>query len=125
MGTNYYTKKRCAHCGSAIKEEMLHIGKSSGGWKFLFAAYPNMGLTSWKAWRMYLSDGDVHIEDEYGVPETFSGFVRLVETKQRPDALDAMNATTSQWGPTPAEERHKYENADPEGYRFSTSSDFS
>ena len=54
MGTNYYTMKEapcptCAHGG-----EDYHIGKSSGGWKFLFASYPDEGLTTKQAWHDFL-----------------------------------------------------------------------
>ena len=33
MGSNYYLRKICEHCG---RYDELHLGKSSAGWKFLF-----------------------------------------------------------------------------------------
>lgn len=127
MGTNYYTRKKCACCGSVSDENDLHIGKSSGGWKFLFAPYPEMNLTSWREWRKYLAENEnlCLVFDEYGDQHTLAAVVAMVENKQRPDNLDADNADSTQWGPTPKHERVKYETADPEGYRFSTSDDFS
>lgn len=125
MGTNYYTKSKCDHCGALSVENELHIGKSSGGWKFLFAPYPEHGLTSWKAWRHYLAKGWQVIFDEYGREHDLAYLIDLVEGKQQPNMLDADNAPASSYGPTPKSERRKHEVADSEGYRFSTTSDFS
>jgi hypothetical protein len=124
MGTNYYAPARpdCDCCGRGY--EPLHIGKSSGGWKFLFAPYPDLGLTSWKAWKSYLESTSSIIEDEYGQTVTLAELIELVESKQRPDMLDATSASFEQWGPTPKDQRYKYETADDEGYRFSTTDDF-
>lgn len=39
MGTNYYTKilVQCPNCNEFIEgEQEIHIGKSSGGWTFIF-----------------------------------------------------------------------------------------
>lgn len=107
MGTNYYTKKRCDCCGHIADEHELHIGKSSGGWKFHFAPYPERGLISWRAWRLYLASG-VPIFDEYGEPCSFEKFVMLVEAKQ-----EALNNELGAGV------------VDREGYGFSTTDDFS
>lgn len=125
MGTNYYTKAPadCPCCGRSF--EPLHIGKSSGGWKFLFAPYPELNLTSWAAWQRHLEETSAEIVDEYGSAVSFEELRDLVESKQRPDMLDANNASSMQYGPTPRSERHQFETADPQGYRFSTTADFS
>lgn len=63
MGTNFYLHTDvCLDCGRP--KEILHIGKSSMGWRFLFQAHP--GLTTWDAWRSALADSKNHIVDEYG-----------------------------------------------------------
>lgn len=125
MGTNYYTKSKCECCGAISEDRNLHIGKSSVGWKFLFAPYPEQGLTTWKAWRHYLAKTGAPIFDEYGTQHTLAKLIYLVESKQKPDNLDAENANESQYGPMPKHERVYHETADPEGYRFSTTDDFS
>jgi hypothetical protein len=125
MGTNYYTRKKCECCGNVSEDNDLHIGKSSGGWKFLFAPYPNEGLTSWRAWRTYLANSEAPIFDEYGEQHSFAALIALVESKQKPENLDADTADATQYGPTPRADRHRYETADADGYRFSTTDDFS
>lgn len=123
MGTNYYAKiKPCDHCG--VSKEELHIGKSSGGWKFLFAPYPEHNLTTWKAWLRYLLSKDVTIRDEYGQDIHIDDFYDLVEANQRPENLDAGNASEAQWG-SPMNGRDRYETKDDAGYRFARDPEFS
>jgi hypothetical protein len=109
MGTNYYVKAEekpaCPTCGHRENVEALHIGKSSHGWAFIFAPYPELRLTSWRAWRLFLTSHQ--IVDEYGREHTFADFVRLVESKQEGNRIDS------------------HDRGDSEGYRFSTTSDFS
>ena len=118
MGTNYYTdgEKPCECCGRGGEE--LHIGKSSGGWQFLFAPYPALGLTSWKAWREFLATRA--IRDEYGTSHTMDDFADLVDSKQK-GGLNAQNASVSQCGPYGRDR----ETSDEEGYRFASDPDFS
>jgi hypothetical protein len=117
MGTNYYTDgdPPCSCCGRGGEE--LHIGKSSMGWQFLFAPYPDRGLTSFKAWREFLADRE--IRDEYGHKWALNDLVELVEKKR--EGINSQTATREQWGPSSRDG----ESADPEGYRFSSTSDFS
>lgn len=108
MGTNYYTMKKepcptCAHGG-----EDYHIGKSSAGWLFIFASYPEEGLTSKKAWEEFLK-GRV-IEDEYGRVVPYPDFMSLVENRQGKRHL---------YG-----DERGFEYLDDEGYRISTTRDF-
>lgn len=109
MGTNFYAKTaRCESCGH--EGRVLHIGKSSAGWAFLFCAYPDLGLTSKKAWESYLQDKD--IEDEYGGLKSLSAFTSMVEAKQAD--FSAKTAPGSHWGNSSRD----FEMFDDEGYRF-------
>lgn len=123
MGTNYYVNQECCPtCGHTPERE--HIGKSSVGWKFLFAPLERKGaepITSWKEWRAYLADKP--IVDEYGDAVPLSELVCLVEAKQS-DGLCAETASSMQYGPTPKSERWKHERKDADGYRFCTTADF-
>lgn len=80
MGTNYYTdaKPPCPTCGH--ESEPLHVGKSSAGWTFCFQDLPELGLTSWRAWKAYLRNRV--ILDEYGKQIDFSDFESMVEARQ-------------------------------------------
>lgn len=113
MGTNYYAKTS-VH-GVPIE---LHIGKSSGGWKFLFAEYDN--LRSWSEWRAFLDRPGVEITDEYRSPMNYADLVQIVEADQKPPNWDYITAPSSAWGDKyrPIEERQKYERLDEHGYRF-------
>jgi len=117
MGTNYYVERgaACPTCGH--KEEPLHIGKSSAGWEFLFAPYPELGLTSWAAWKAHLAQRE--IRDEYGAIVALGELETLIKAKR--GGLSAKTATREQWGPYGRE----LETADDEGYRFSSTADFS
>lgn len=88
MGTNYYIRtascpSACAHCAEPT---LIHLGKSSMGWKFGFYipdVYPRE-----KAYEMWLTrlDGFLsaggHIEDEYGRVVTKQELLDLIEAKQ-------------------------------------------
>ena len=79
MGTNYYAQiKVCPKCKRPEKE--LHIGKSSGGWMFLFRVnheeYQTVAqLKKWLAKKV--------IRDEYGHKVSHKVFWRMVEGKQK------------------------------------------
>lgn len=116
MGTNYYAETS-VH-GVPVR---LHIGKSSAGWKFLFAEYDN--LRSWSAWQKFLMQPGVKVVDEYDEPLAVSDLERIVENKQQPENLNYRNAPATAWGDynQPIIERSKHERLDDDGYRFSTS----
>lgn len=85
MGTNYYkesgTRERCPQCHTVLKEpERVHIGKSSMGWKFLFASVGD--ITSYREWLVLLNCPDVVIRDEYGETITLEDFKAMVQNKQ-------------------------------------------
>jgi hypothetical protein len=80
MGTNYYyIVPKCPTCGN---RDILHIGKSSAGWKFMFRAHPEKEIKAFRDWVRVLSRGDGHIEDEYGRKIEFYEFLRMVYYKQ-------------------------------------------
>lgn len=69
MGTNYYlhVKGNLLERLDDTPEEVLHIGKSSGGWCFLMHVIPERGINSLTDWyRMFRRDNN-RIVDEYGV----------------------------------------------------------
>lgn len=122
MGTNYYVKTEqkppCATCGHQEVIEPLHIGKSSFGWQFLFAPYPDHGLTSWAAWQAYL-DGKT-IVDEYGGESNLGALQEIVTAKE--GAMNGFTAPDSAYG---AYDRSAHNFLDPDGFWFSNNADFS
>ena len=91
MGTNYYlaAEAPCPHCGH--QSEQLHVGKSSAGWRFLFASYPELGINSAKDWFTRIARTEEKILDEYRGSVTLVAFMRMVEQKQsqpRPTVTD-------------------------------------
>lgn len=89
MGTNFYWHKegeRCPTCGRHDDEE-LHIGKSSVGWEFSFRGYPELGLTSWAAWKNKLQEDGGKIVSEYGNALSLEEFRKKVEDRQHPSGL--------------------------------------
>lgn len=63
MSTNYYAYGpfRGGEPGSG-----LHVGQAAAGWRFLFRAHPDLGLTTYEVWRAFLRQPGVRIENEYG-----------------------------------------------------------
>lgn len=68
MGTNFYIKEPTG--------DKIHIGKSSGGWRFIFRGYE--GLKTWSDWKKKL-EGSEDIFDEYGDQVSYDSFVKMVE----------------------------------------------
>lgn len=83
MSTNYYVAKNCPKCAHPVGEG-VHIGKRSGGWRFLFhhpRSYEtdDVELNSWAAWKAYLARDGVQIINEYSEVIPLHEFVGLVE----------------------------------------------
>ena len=99
MGTNYFAVKN----GPSIQEP-IHIGKASGGWKFLFQAQNETWNDPPVVWNTYnqvrdwlkkytVDSTDYVIMDEYDDVIPFDDFVKMVETKQIRDADNPDNFT--------------------------------
>lgn len=121
MSTNYYVTFR-----KNGKDNEIHIGKRSFGMKFLFAENQQAKLlNSWKRWQNFLRNGNKTIKDEYGATIPFETFVKTVEARQREGMTyqdqDRYHPDPSYYRP-PA---NTMETFDADGYRFSTSRDFS
>lgn len=98
MGTNYYLHiyegdpTPCETCGHCERERIteIHIGKSSGGWRFLFQGYPSGifedgddPVHSLADWVREFEKGDREIRDEYGDLITLEEFLEWVGAKHR------------------------------------------
>lgn len=108
MGTNFYALAD-ATCDNPEHTERLHIGKSSGGWKFGFHAIPERGLTSWAAWADFLAERI--IVNEYGEEMTLFEFTPTVEDRWVPPNLDGLRCRVGLHG----DDRDFH---DDEGYDF-------
>lgn len=79
MGTNYYIttgrKIKCCECPNCngTKDEILHVGKSSGGWCFALRVYPELGINTLKDWDILLKNGQ--IKDEYGKDVSYTKMI--------------------------------------------------
>ena len=129
MGTNYYIveeeEETCVHCGHTEPAQEAHIGKASGGWKFLFDG--NRGLTdSFKKIQELIAENPDKIRDEYGkqiLPKEFFG---LVEAKQDGmDIADYIEKYKDDIYIKANRIRTDVEYYCEDGYRFSTVTDFS
>ena len=125
MGTNYYVEiPECKCCGHA--PDPVHVGKSSGGWKFLFARHDDLGLISKATWCEYLHKHNGKTRDEYGGEISSFDLVSLIEKEQEND-LTGLNCyeicgcckACEQFNQNPME------SLDSEGYRISTGCEFS
>lgn len=73
MSTNYYAFGPFPGGegdGASDTREGLHIGQAAGGWRFLFASHPDLGLTTYKAWAEFIRRPDVTIFAESGYEVT-------------------------------------------------------
>lgn len=101
MGTNYYAIPKVSECDKKeIIEEInkgrwdnvrrmmpkvVHLGKSSGGWKFMFNHNNwNYFEKSFESMKYFIDNSE--IEDEYGNKITPEDFWKLVEFKK--DGID-------------------------------------
>jgi hypothetical protein len=83
MGTNYYVQtppceNACKHCSAS---ESIHLGKSSGGWRFSFQADADWAPdTAFADWMKLALNGQ--IVDEYGRPHTIADLLSLIHDKR-------------------------------------------
>ncbi len=117
MGTNYYVtvEPPCPTCGRGGED--AHVGKSSAGWRFLFASYRDRGIISASDWKEVIEVAGGFVHDEYGGKLSLEEFFDKVERKQ-----DSEHPTNEDFGPGG---REPYEYDDEEGYRISRTFDFS
>lgn len=70
MGTNYYLHKmpvqKYSHCSRCYSENVLHIGKSSYGWKFSLHIIPENNIISLNDWIVEWNKEHTYIKNEYG-----------------------------------------------------------
>lgn len=90
MGTNFYAIKR----KPSLYNTPLHIGKSSGGWMFLFHGYQDyhfdnefyydeaININSIEDWAKYLKNDNIVILNEYDEEYTYEEFFKMVFYKQ-------------------------------------------
>lgn len=111
MGTNYYVEsdEPCEACRGNGKRR-VHIGKSSGGWKFLF----NPFRKSFAEWCAYLQS-HTKIWDEYGAPQDKDELINFIVEKQK--------TCSTHWQSGEESERHEF--IDRDGYRISRHEEFS
>ena len=99
MGTNYYSVKRGfedlepgdfwdrmrAALDDPENDDILHIGKSSGGWCFSLHIIPDRGITDITKWVPYLLDKDRVIINEYCERITYEEMLETITNRRRPD----------------------------------------
>lgn len=81
MSTNYYAVRT-----RPTIEEPIHIGKSSGGWKFLFEAHNDRYNTPPVVWNTYKQvmlwlHNHVEVSKEYVILDEYDDIVSLDEFK--------------------------------------------
>ena len=111
MGTNFFWQVEntpaCEHCGRSADTDKHHIGKSSMGWTFTFAACADLNVKSFADWQHIFATGGGTIVDEYGEPWTTDDFIQKVRNK--------MSATHNH-----AREYPQGSYLDPDGHSFTT-----
>lgn len=120
MGTNYYLHTDvCEHCKRS--ENVIHVGKSSAGWPFLFRGYrkwppdglphPITSATEWRAFIASAIEQKAKLRDEYGKEQDIADFWKFVERKRGETAGPNASRTYSHGD-------RESEWYDAEGYRF-------
>ena len=130
MGTNYYlVYDECKCCG---RSENVHLGKSSGGWQFIFHpieiplqkvdpvhilanSEETIRVDTFQKLKNFLQAyikeySTVRIKDEYSQDVTFEDFIEMVQSKKGLNHYE--EGLKQKWG-----SEHDY--LDPEGYCFS------
>jgi len=124
MGTNYYIKldkkPHCKHCAKCSEggldggHGLIHIGKKSLGWSFLF--HPK--FRSFKEWKAYLKkhSGEIYNDTESDIE--LDDLLKLIEeTKDMLGIEDEIRDWHASYAPRNFN--------DAEGYRFSGTDGFS
>ena len=95
MGTNYYALKK----KPSLYSKVIHIGKASAGWKFLFQGYQgatgsdgfmydDLNINSLEDWKEFLKNDEYVILNEYDEEVSYKDFFDIVDEKQSEDNPD-------------------------------------
>lgn len=77
MGTNYYLhKNECPYCGR--KKEIIHLGKNSYGWRFLF--HKTKEIHDYESFCEFIKTGEIY--DEYDRPISYEEMIKIVNHQQ-------------------------------------------
>ena len=79
MSTNFDYVRVCEASG---EQSAIHLGKSSGGARFLFRAHPALGITSFKALQAFFKKDPGYVVDEYNRPVPVEDFLDMAVNKQ-------------------------------------------
>ena len=81
MGINYYyeVKPPCECCKRPYED--LHIGKSTGGWKFVLQAHKELGLITAEDWLLHMKVNKGKIKDECGVEVSIDDLARVISDR--------------------------------------------
>lgn len=96
LGTNYYTVKRGLESmdsdtfwdlmrSDTESGDILHIGKSSGGWCFSLHVIPDRNIHDLPDWVPYLLDQERVIINEYRDILTYEELLDIIMNRSRPD----------------------------------------
>ena len=77
MGTNYYIR-----IDNNNRDSDVHIGKSSGGWQFIFQTNPTYYHADKNSVNRFLKLHKDNLFDEYGINISIDNFWKLVEEKK-------------------------------------------
>lgn len=83
MGTNYYVRtasceNACEHCAES---RLVHLGKTSAGWRFSFQAQPEWPREqAFAEWQTLAGSGS--IEDEYGRAITRTELLAMIVARR-------------------------------------------
>lgn len=79
MSTNFYLHlNACTHCNTSTA--VMHIGKRSAGWTFLWRGHKDAGVLSMKDWQEQFKNTSHVIKDEYGLVFSVSEFMSMIES---------------------------------------------
>lgn len=83
MGTNYYAVKKKPK--SLYDYSIIHIGKSSCGWKFLFKYHDNedLKLRNYNEYKNFILNKDYAFYDEYDKEIKGQELLDLIDEKQK------------------------------------------
>ena len=116
MGTNYYFIQRFPKhdfVDMDFYDEPIafeyHIGKNSGGWKFLFNG---LHIKTFLEWKKLIMKNEEFLHNEYGDKVSAKELLGIIEHSQNGISLKEYRGYENTWP--------DYEFSDSDGYRFCT-----